>query len=448
LLEKATDSLSDRPPEKPRPEPSPARWRRLLTLVLPLILLLGLQTYLAFREPIFSPIDELQHAGYVRTIAVQGQLPVYGENENDPSLLALYYHKSAWGVPRLAPARLNYEALQFPLFYLLAAPVYKLLAADPRAAIYGVRLLNVLLSGLVLVLLVAVLRRAFRLELLRAMAIALPLALIPGVSLRSSQVTNEVLPTVLLTALLAGLVVRKPSRPGPQAFVEGAALGLAVLAKLTAIAIVPAVLLGWLTRRARKESLVAGTLGALLTTAPWLVWSVGVYGGPVPFLSRHPKVFAGLTQFIPPHTPSGWLSLLPQLVSFFWLPWEWRVPDGWSWLPTLLVVAGSVLIVTATIVSIRLVLRAGPSDARLALAMSGVTFAGFLIAYVLFVASLQRIWPTDLRELYIFLGAVAILLGPAVARVPRPVVLGFSASLLVSWLVLDGAYYVVGRCAC
>jgi hypothetical protein len=134
LLAKATDSLSERPSAEPPAEPSQARRRRLLVLVLPLILLVGLQTTLAFREPIFSPIDELQHTGYVRTIAMQAQLPVYGENENDPTLVSLYYQKSAWGVPRLAPARLNYEALQFPLFYLLAAPIYKLLAADPRAA--------------------------------------------------------------------------------------------------------------------------------------------------------------------------------------------------------------------------------------------------------------------------------------------------------------------------
>jgi 4-amino-4-deoxy-L-arabinose transferase-like glycosyltransferase len=448
LLAKATDSLSERPSTEPLAEGSPARWRRRLTLVLPLILLVLVQTALAFREPIFSPIDELQHAGYVRTIAMQAQLPVYGENENDPTLVALYYQKSAWGVPRLAPARLNYEALQFPLFYLLAAPVYKLLAQDQRAAIYGVRLLNVLLSAVVLVLLVVLLRRAFRLDLLRAMAIALPLALVPGVSLRSSQVTNQVLATVLLTALLAGLVIRKPSRPGLQALLEGAALGLAVLAKLTAIAIVPAVLLGWFTRRARRESLVGGTLGALLTTAPWMVWSVGVYGSPVPFLSRHPKVFAGLTQFIPPHTLAEWRELLQHLVYFFWLPWEWRVPDGWSWFPRVLVVAASVLFVAVTIASIRLVLRAGPADARRALAISALTFGGFLVSYGLFVAALQRIWPTDLRELYIFLGAVAILLGPGAARFPRSVLLGLSASVVVSWLVLDAGYYAVGHCVC
>jgi hypothetical protein len=448
LLAKATDSLSERPSAEPPAEPSQARRRRLLGLVLPLILLVGLQTTLAFREPIFSPIDELQHTGYVRTIAMQAQLPVYGENENDPTLVSLYYQKSAWGVPRLAPARLNYEALQFPLFYLLAAPIYKLLAADPRAAIYGVRLLNVLLSALVLVLLVVLLRRAYRLDQLRAMAIALPLALIPGLTLRSSQVTNEVLATVLLTALLAGLVIRKPSRPGLQAFLEGAALGLAVLAKLTAIAIVPAVLLGWFMRRQRRESLVGGTLGALLTTAPWMIWSVGVYGSPVPFLSRHPTVFAGLTQFIPPHTRSGWQALLQQLVAFFWLPWEWRVPDGWSWFPPLLVVVASVLVAGLTIASVRLVRRTGPADARRALTISALTLAGFLLSYALFVAALQRIWPTDLRELYIFLGAVALLLGPAVARIPRSVLLGFSASVLVSWLVLDAGYYAVGRCVC
>jgi len=107
-----------------------------------------------------------------------------------------------------------------------------------------------------------------------------------------------------------------------------------------------------------------------------------------------------------------------------------------------------VLIAVTTIASIRFVLRAGRADERRGIAISAMTFGCFLVSYVLFVAALQRIWPTDLRELYIFLGAVAILLGPAVARVPQPVVLGFSASLLVSWLVLDGAYYVVGRCVC
>ena len=310
----------------------------------------------------------------------------------------------------------NYEAIQFPVFYIVAAPIYKLLAGDVRLAIHGVRLLNVALSAVFLVLLAVLLRRSFGLAPPKAMAIALPLALIPGVTLRSSQVTNEVLAGLLLTALLITLVKPDPARPRWHTFLEGVLLGLAIMTKLTAIAILPAVALAWLTRR--------GQLGTRLmaeSPAPPSPSDRGWPGRspstPARYRSwRGTRVF-NVAEFAPPHTVRTWLSFGKQLLYYFWLPWEWRVPSGtWAWVPRLTPLVAGLVVTLLAAASLVLVLRNRIEAVGRPVAIAGITLASFAISYALFATALQQVWPTDLREL-IFLGALAILLGPVASRV-------------------------------
>jgi hypothetical protein len=423
--------------------------------LLSIILLLGVQGFLVFREPIFSPIDELEHVDYVRAIAEEARLPVYGTSRVDPRLLALYYHQYPTPLTpeqlARAPLRVtvSYEALQFPLFYVLAAPVYRLLDADPRTAVYGVRLLNVAISAVILLMLVAMLRGVFALGIGLACLIALTLLLVPGVALRNSQVTNEVLATLLVTVLTSLVLQQGTLRPVRRSLVEGGTLALAVLAKLTAIGAAPALLVGWVGRRVPLAvSLAVGGAGFVLAFLPWLAWSLPRYGHPVPFMGRHPDIFY-LPNFALPATPGDWAGFLATLDHYFWFPWEWRVPQGpFSWLLKIGMYAGVVVFAAGLAWSIRQAFEE-PSQlerhsCRLALAM----LAGVLAGYVVIVITLQRVWPSDARELYVFLGPLAILLGSLATRLGDRTGRAVFGGLLGTWLFLDIGFYFAGRCVC
>jgi 4-amino-4-deoxy-L-arabinose transferase-like glycosyltransferase len=430
-----------------------SRISALLPWLPPLLLLLGVQTFQAFREPIFSPIDELPHTDYVRTIAETARLPVYGDARTDLILLSIYYHEYPSPVtaeqlknpPHPANA-ISYEALQLPLFYLVAAPVYRALDFDPRVAIYGVRMLNVLLSAVLLVLMVQVLRRIFPLRRRLAMLMALVLLLIPGVSIRNSQVTNQVLATLLVTLLLYLLVRREMDSPGPaHSFTQGAVLGLAVLAKLTALGALPALLLAWLRRRkALGWGLAAGAGGFILVTLPWLAWSLPTYGHPIPFMARHLAMWP-TALFAAPATAAGWLDFATHVNHYFWLPWDWQTTGGlWEWVLKIPVWAGFALLVAALASGIieATSRRSGiaASACRLALLM----VIGFAVGYVALAFGLNRFWPTDGRELYVFIGALAVLFGSLAVRLRESVGLALFGGLLVAWLLVDVGFYLAG----
>jgi 4-amino-4-deoxy-L-arabinose transferase-like glycosyltransferase len=426
----------------------------VLFWVVPIALLGAVQAFLVFREQIFSPVDEIQHVDYVRTIAMEARLPVFGEKQIDLGLISLYFHEypaspSAAQLDRIGPAgRSSYEALQFPVYYLAAAPLYKLLSADPKTAVYGLRLLNVFLSVLWLVLLIMLLRR-IGVGRGVAVGVSLALTLIPGVALRDSQVINEVLTSVLVTGLFYLLVDPHPTRPRLHSAAEGLIFGLAVLTKLTAAALLPVVVLAWLWRdRPRGGRLLAGAAGFLLAWAPWLAWAIPVYGIPVPFVARHPRIF-NLANYALPHTLDVWTGYLGRLVRYFWFPWEWQLPPGvWRWLDpaaswtvTLLLAAA---VGWATVHALGQ--RARPSVTRRAVLLASASLASFVVAYALFIIWLNRIWETDFRELYIFFGPLAILLSYMAVRIGQRAVAAVAIALVALWLVTDIGFYLVGSC--
>jgi len=432
----------------------PRRWpaSSVLAWLIPIAVLLGLQTVLVFREQIFSPVDELQHVDYVRTIALQARLPVFGDQQVDLGLVSLYFHQypappTAAQLQRIGGAP-SYESLQFPVYYMVAAPVYKALSFDPKLAVYGVRLLNVLFSAAWLVLLILLLRRV-GVGRVPAISVSLALTLIPGVALRDSQVINEVLASVLVTSLFILLVDRFPERPRLHSAVEGAVFALAILTKLTAVALLPVVVLAWLTRgRPQGPRFVAGAAGFGLALAPWLAWAIPVYGIPVPFVGRHPRIFH-LADFALPHGLGSWSSYLGRLVHYFWFPWEWQLPSGtWRWLDLATLSVGSLLLVVATVwgglhVARR---RAWQSPMDRALLLSSASLISFALAYAVFVVWLNRIWETDFRELYLFFAPLAIALGYLAHRVGPRVVSAITMGFVALWLVADVGFYLAGTC--
>jgi hypothetical protein len=418
---------------------------------IPILLLIAVQTFLVFREQIFSPVDELAHTDYVRTIAEEGRLPIYGESHTDPVLLSVFYRQypvplTAEQLSRVPTAwSSGYESLQLPLYYLLAAPVYKVLDADPRTAIYGVRLLNVGLSALLLLLLILLLLRTFQFGYPLAAAIGLALLLAPGISLRNSQVSNGPLTSLLVTLLLYLLVRPRSGLANRHYFPEGATLGAAVLAKLTALGAAPAVALAWWRPSSRRLWGIAFGLGGLaIVLLPWLAWSLPVYGHPLPFMARH-LVFWSPSDFALPTSISGWIGLFNKINHYFWFPWEWALPGGWSWSLKIVRLAGLALLAAGAGLALRQAFLKTPSEQTAACRLTLLMLAGLVIGYAALSIGLHRVWETDGRELYVFLGPLAILLGCLAVRLKQAGLFTFGA-LIAVWLVLDFGFYVAGSC--
>jgi hypothetical protein len=415
---------------------------------------LVLQTYLVFREPIFTPVDELPHTDYVRTIAEEGHLPIFGQTRTDPTLMAVYLDE--YPAPfSLAGFRLppylfyDYEAIQFPVYYVVAAPLYRIFDRDPRVAIYALRMENVGFSIALLLLLMLLLRRIFPGRPDIAAFAPLTFLAMPGVSLRDSQVTNQVLAMLLLGALFSLLLKRHETRPARVAFAEGALLGIAVLTKITVIGAGPSVLAAWATRPGGlRTRLLPGSAGFLVAVSPWLAWSYSVYRSPLPWTTAHIDAICSCPV---PKTIGIWKAFVQALWINFVLPFEWAGSSG-SCTPTCtpigphtalmkvgLVVAAVLAVgaVACGLYALRETKAATWRPALLALlAIAGVG-AGILGLDV----SLTRFWSTDLREVYVFAAPMVILLATLAANFDRRVVILALGAVLIIWVAIDYQMY-------
>jgi len=427
--------------------------------VLPVLGLLVLQTYLVFREPIFTPVDELQHTDYVRTIAEEARLPIYGQARIDPTLLAVYMHEypqpfNATGYRLPQYIYLNYEALQFPAYYIAAAPLYRLFDRDPRVAIYALRMENAIFSGALLLVLILILRSVFPGRPEVAALAPLTFLMMPGVSLRDSQVTNQVLAALLLAVLFA-LLLKKAKAPAWQALAEGALLGVAVMTKITVIGAGPSVLAAWATRTGGiRPRLVPGAIGFAITVLPWLVWSLAVYHFPLPWATTHLEL-----SFCPcptPTTPAVWAKFFHDMLTNFVLPYEWAgtyltcAPTCTELTPrTDLMRLGLVVVALASAAALGwglLALRNRSASVWRPALLAMLAIAGVVIGIVGLEASLSRFAATDLREIYVFAAPVVLVVGGLAASLHRRWTLLFMAVLVVLWLVIDYQMYSAAVC--
>jgi hypothetical protein len=424
------------------------QWAGLV--VLPVVGLIALQTYLVFREPIFSPVDELQHTDYVRVIAEQGHLPIYGKANIDPTLLAVYMHEypgqfspDGYNIPDYI--FINYETVQFPAYYVLAAPLYRIFDRDPRVAIYALRLENVAFSGAALLVLILLMRRVLptRQEL-SALASVVILAM-PGFAMRHSQVTNEVLATLLLTVFFASLLRQSDAHPRWAAFGEGALLGAAVLTKLTAAGVGASALAAWATRPGGlRLRVLPAAAGFALAVTPWLAWSLSVYRSPLPWTTTHVQL-----TFCPcplPNSASAWQLFLHDIWVSFVLPIEWAGP-GYQRSQLMRIGAWAfVLLIAASLGWSLYAMRSrGNANRRMAL-LAVLALLGVAAGILGLDVSLNRFTSTDLRELYLFAAPMVLLLGGLMAGLDRRlgwVVLG---GLLAIWLLIDLQLYSGTQC--
>jgi hypothetical protein len=438
-----------------------SRLRSVAWWLLPVLGLMLLQTYLVFREPIFTPVDELEHTDYVRTIAEEARLPIYGQERIDPTLLAVYLHEYPGPFDPTHYQRLpqyiylGYEALQFPVYYIVAAPVYKLFDRDPRAAIYALRMQNVAFSGALLLVLMLLLRGVFPGRPEIAALAPLTFLMMPGVSLRHSQVTNQVLAALLLAVLFALLLRNGKSNPGRVAFGEGALFGAAVLTKITVVGLGPSILAAWAAQTGGlRQRFAPGAAGFVLATLPWLVWSLAVYHSPLPWTAAHLDL-----SFCPCPAPIGinaWEHFVHDAWTNFVLPYEWA-GTAMTCAATCTEVSPRTVLMRVGLVAFAIVSTASLGWGLFALRdraarlwwptlLSMLAIAGVLGGILALDGSLGRFAATDLREVYVFAAPVVLLLGGLAASISRRWTVLAMALILILWLAIDYQMYSASGC--
>lgn len=265
----------------------------------------------ALVQPVWSVVDEGPHFGYVELLAEHAKLPRAGDTVVSEKVLAIGRDRQwGWQYPRdpalvleAAPPpaelperdisqwvrenlwRFNYEAVQPPAYYMLAAVAYRLTPGPTLVKVYAVRVLSVFLASLAVVFSYRVARRTAPGS--KAVLIGAPMSFLAlqGYLLNNSQVTNDSLAAPMGGVL--ALLLLYLWQEGPEALsrgrllVGGTLVGLALLTKSVvwymAPLLVSVLFLRCGVRAGFRKVVVAGaSCGALF--APWLVRNLLVYG--------------------------------------------------------------------------------------------------------------------------------------------------------------------------
>jgi 4-amino-4-deoxy-L-arabinose transferase-like glycosyltransferase len=261
----------------------PARaTRALVGLQLAALLVLGVLT--VARAHVWAEIDERPHYDYIEKVVEDHRIPRPTDLvswEVQAITVRSWPHRSPVGPETMGLAGRSYEAIQPPLYYLVAAPAF-LALGDHRVKVFAVRAFDLLLAALA-VLLLWKLAQAVRAGP-PAFALAAAVLLWPGVIVREITIGNSPLELVLTTAFLL-VLWRAASASGWRPLVAAAVLlGLGLLTKLTLLCLVPLFLVVLARRvRSRRGALTALAVAVLplLVLAPWLIANDVRYGGPV-----------------------------------------------------------------------------------------------------------------------------------------------------------------------
>lgn len=320
---------------------------RHLLLALILLVYLALATLYAFNVPAWQAPDEPAHFNYVRELATTGEFPVLRMGDYDQATIQLL--TSQRFPAELSIASLRYEAHQPPLYYLLAAPVFRF----SRGALPALRLLSAVLGGLFIALIYAIGRAIYPGRPALALGAAAFTAFLPMHVAMAASVNNDALAEMLLAAtLLLAIRYIKLALLGPRApahwdaLAIGLLLGLALISKVSAYVAIPvalaAPLIAWYERRRRRADQQPGVavdrplftdyllilLPALLLALPWYARNAALYGN-LDILGRqwHDAVVVGQLRTGELLAQAGLAALLERMAvwSFasFWGVFGW-----------------------------------------------------------------------------------------------------------------------------
>lgn len=269
----------------------------------------------------FSGHDELAHFSYVRTLVTEGRLPVLpdlatwrsglqgGEAPPTDELPAELYPYCRYALdwycepdnarwrddpPRIVtvpgmgyfPSGYQYVANHPPLYYVLMAPVFLLSAPlSPVGQQYALRLAAIPFGLLTVYAAYRLTRTLFPGDAFLTVTVAALVAFQPQISYEAAMVNNDIVAIAMTSLLLWGIVVGIRDRfPWKLCVVLGVALGLDLLAKSTALAIVPVIgiavvlAIGWRDWRTWVARGSAIAVPAALITAPWYLYLYRTYG--------------------------------------------------------------------------------------------------------------------------------------------------------------------------
>ncbi|MBE0429924.1 MAG: glycosyltransferase family 39 protein [Thermoleophilia bacterium] len=283
--------------------------------------LLAQGVFFALIQPVWSRVDEAQHFHFVQFIVEDQALPVAGRTFISPEVMEVSLARNQWSwrpagmlstpayldpdswitVPpelderesekwiRRNLWRFNYEAMQPPLYYMVNAPVYAALPDNSFVRLYGMRLLAALMASAMVPVAYLMAREAFpdsRLVVYGTPAVVL---MTQGYALNMSQVTNDALAIPLAAASIL-VLLRMVSRglSWKRSLLAGGLAGASMLAKLTAVFLLPlallapAVLLAYHREKLKRVLVHAGVMMVVPASllAPWLVRNLAVYGDP------------------------------------------------------------------------------------------------------------------------------------------------------------------------
>jgi 4-amino-4-deoxy-L-arabinose transferase-like glycosyltransferase len=212
--------------------------RVLAVAAIGLVVLVGVRH--ALDQPIYGPIDEAYHAGYVQRVADTGVPPMLGRDEIILAHPAIAVGSVSLPGPEAGTAPLPFgdhfqmtqgEAIQPPLYYYLLAPVAWFTHGSDK--IYALRIASCALNAIGVLLLFLMLRAVLPREPLAAGIAAVVLASFTGITHLLSQVQNDalLLPVcvLLLWAFLHDLERRRVS------IWHGLAAGAAAATQLIAV---------------------------------------------------------------------------------------------------------------------------------------------------------------------------------------------------------------------
>jgi hypothetical protein len=404
--------------------------RAIIGLQLAALLVLGALT--VARSHVWAEVDERPHYDYIQKLVEDGRLPRPTDLVS-PEVQAIT--DRTW--PRASPtnraaiglAGRSYEAIQPPLYYVVAAPAF-LAVADHRDKVFAVRAFDL---GLMLVALGLLWRLAGRLGAgPPGFALALAVLLWPGVIVRAVTIDNTPLELVLAAAFL--LVLWRAARAPGWTPLLGASvlLGLCLLTKLTLLCLVPLFLVV-LARRARAKPLAALGLAVLplVMLAPWLAANHARYGAFTVDIAGN----AGVAPRVPGRLADR-LGDLPRLNARLVqgvLPQEWVGQYGVWWVHAAVWVLAVGLLAGALAA-----LLARHRDARVWF-LAAPFIAGVLLMNLVYLRTGNDTF--FLRYLYPTLGPLALAVSLGFPRRVPLAAVAATALAFALWVDMAGAFY-------
>jgi len=337
-----------------RSELNEQRAETVLRAIVILYLVLG--ALYAVLTPAWQVPDEPAHYNYVEYVRQHGSLPELRVGDFPAAYLEEI--KAKRFPPDMPVEALRYESHQPPLYYVLAAGVYRLahdMLSLPMPL--ALRAFSLLLGAASLIAAYRLVRALCPGEPVLALGTVAFAATLPMHLSMTAAVNNDVLAELLVNVIIWQLVAMNAGDWSPRrSLALGALLGLAFMTKMqsyvalgvAAFALLWDTLSVWRDGRgapasADRPSRWRGTLlqggillGAMcLISLPWLARNAALYGpGDLFALARHDQVVAGqLTsaQYVAQH---GWSALVSSLVvttfHSFWAQFGWMgvvLPD-------------------------------------------------------------------------------------------------------------------------